>query len=225
MTSIDKAAIVWTIAIVVVGVAVAGMGDQLQSQSPAMTPTTGVEKESADTTQPTISKPTMTGWDRVESVQDPGVGHETHELAIILPPSDKVYSGTIQYDASEPIQLVTLHGPLGSGEDNGQPIWTPDGKTKFALTFVDQKKSRGSWNFAGNALAVHTMKTTPFTTDYKLDYEESKISDTVMSGVVESIIDPGVGHESHSLAIIIPPSEYIHTGILSYSAYEPIQLV
>ncbi len=225
MTSIDKAAIVWTIAIVVVGVAVAGMGDQLQSQSPAMTPTTGVEKESADTTQPTISKPTMTGWDRVESVQDPGVGHDTHELAIILPPSDKVYSGTIQYDSSEPIQLVTLHGPLGPGEDKGQPIWTPDGKTKFALTFVDLGNSRGSWQFAGNALAVHTMKTTHLITDYKLDYEEASVSDTVMNGVVESIIDPGVGHQSHSIAIIIPPSEKIHTGILSYSASEDIQLV
>jgi len=226
MTSIDKAAIAWTIAIVVIGVGIASLGGQLQSSTaPAMTPTMGVEKESADTMQPTMSKPTMAGWDRVESAQDPGVGHESHQLAIILPPSDKVYSGKIQYDSSEPIQLVALHGPLGPGEDNGQPVWTPDGKTKFALTFVDQKKSRGSWDFAGNALAVHTMKTTPFTTDYKLDYEESKISDTVMSGVVESIIDPGVGHESHSLAIIIPPSENIHTGILSYSASEPIQLV
>ena len=225
MTSIDKLAVVWTIAIVAIGVGIALLGDQLQSSTaPPSTPTMEVEK-AADTTQPTISKPIMKGWDRVESVQDPGVGHETHQLAIILPPSDKVYSGKIQYDASEPIQLVTLHGPLGPGEDNGQPIWTPDGKTKFALTFVDQKKSRGSWDFAGNALAVHTMKTTPFTTDYKLDYEESKISDTVMTGVVESIIDPGVGHESHSLAIIIPPSEKIHTGILSYSASEPMQLV
>jgi plastocyanin len=226
MTSVDKAAVIWTMAIVVIGVSVALLGDQLQSSTaPDYTPTMEAEKESADTMKPTVSKPTMVGWDRVESGQDPGVGHESHQLSIILPPSDKVYSGTIQYDASEPIQLVALHGPLGPGEDNGQPIWTPDGKTKFALTFVDNKKSRGLWDFAGNALAVHTMKTTPFTTDYKLDYEESKISDTVMRGVVESIIDPGVGHESHSLAIIIPPSENIHTGILSYSASEPIQLV
>jgi len=226
MTSVDKAAVIWTMAIVVIGVSIALLGAQLQSSTaPDYTPTMEAEKESADTMKPTVSKPTMVGWDRVESGQDPGVGHESHQLSIILPPSDKVYSGTIQYDASEPIQLVALHGPLGTGEDNGQPIWTPDGKTKFALTFVDQKKSRGSWNFVGNALAVHTMKTTPFITDYKLDYEESKISDTVMTGVVESIIDPGVGHESHSLAIIIAPSEKIHTGILSYSASEPIQLV
>ena len=44
-------------------------------QPPDYTPTTGVEKESADTMKPTMSKPTMAGWDRVESVQDPGVGH------------------------------------------------------------------------------------------------------------------------------------------------------
>lgn len=228
MTAVDKAAIAWTIAIVAVGVAIAGMGDQLQpSATPAAPSSTQMEmeKQTADTTKPTVSKPTMAGWDRIESVQDPGVGHESHQLAVILPPSDKVYSGTIQYDASEPIQLVTLHGPLKAGQDKGQPIWTPDGKTKFALTFVDQKKARGSWDFAGNALAVHTMKTKPFITDYKLDYKESKVSATVMSGIVESIIDPGVGHESHSLAVIIPPGEKIYTGTLSYSASEPIQLV
>ena len=227
MTAIDKAAIAWTIAIVVVGVAIASVGDQLQTSTPASPASTSpaVEKESASTMKPTVSKPTMVGWDRAESVQDPGIGHETHQLAVILPPSDKVYSGTINYDASEPIQLVALHGPLGPGEDNGQPIWTPDGKTKFALTFVDDGKSRGSWQFAGNALAVHTMKTTPFIVDYKLDYKESSVSNTVMNGVVESIIDPGIGHETHSLAVIIPPSEKMYSGILSYSASEPIQLV
>jgi len=226
MTAVDKAAIAWTIAIVAVGVAIAGMGDQLQiSTTPTATsPPMETEKESAET-KSTISKPTMAGWDRIESVQDPGIGHESHQLAVILAPSDKVYSGTIQYDASEPIQLVTLHGPLKAGQDKGQPIWTPDGKTKFALTFVDQGKARGTWNFAGNALAVHTMKTTPFITDYKLDYKESKVSKTVMNGIVESIIDPGVGHESHSLAVIIPPGENMYTGTLSYSASEPIQLV
>jgi plastocyanin len=228
MTAIDKAAIAWTIAIVVVGVAIAGMGDQLQGTSAPAAPTyapTEMEKESAETMESTISKPTMAGWDRIESAQDPGIGHESHQLAVILAPSDKVYSGSIQYDASEPIQLVTLHGPLAAGEDSGQPIWTPDGKTKFALTLVDQNKARGSWDFAGNALAVHTMNTETFITDYKLDYKEQRVAKNVMNGVVESIIDPGVGHESHSLAVIIPPSEDIHTGILSYSASESIQLV
>ena len=48
----------------------------------------------------------------ITSVQDPGLGHESHQLAIILPPSSNVYKGILTYDASENIQLVTLHGPL-----------------------------------------------------------------------------------------------------------------
>ena len=102
------------------------------------------------------------------SVQDPGVGHEGHQLAIILPPSENIYKGIVSYSTSENIQLVALTGPLADGEDNGQPIWTPDGKTKFALTFVDPGNSMGTWAFSGNALAVHTKNTTPFTVSYSV---------------------------------------------------------
>lgn len=224
MTSVDKAAIAWSIAIVAVGVGIAGAGMQ------GALPEIGISAPSptAPAMEPTktTTKTTIPGYERLTSSLDPGIGHETHQLAIILAPSNNVYSGTLRYDASEPIQLVSLVGPLGPGEDKGQPIWTPDGTTKFALTFVDPKKSNGEWNFAGNALAVHTMKTTPFIVDYKItNLTEKPISKTVMAGTVSSVIDPGVGHESHSLAVIIPPSEKIVTGTLSYSASENIQLV
>ena len=175
--------------------------------------------------EPSPIKPIMVGWDRLESAQDPGVGHEQHQLAIILPPSDKVYSGKLMYDASENIQLVTLHGPLADGEDKGQAIWTPDGETKFALTFVDPKNAKGEWQFAGNALAVHTKNPTQFIVDYKVDYKEKPKSDTVMTGTLQSVQDPGMGHESHQLAVILAPSSDMYSGILSYSASEPIQLV
>jgi hypothetical protein len=161
----------------------------------------------------------------IQSVQDPGIGHETHQLAIILPPSDKVYSGALTYSASEPIQLVALHGPLAEGEDTGQPIWTPDGETKFALTFVDSEANMGTWKFSGNALAVHTMNTNQFSVSYSVKYWESDMSDTITTGTIQSIQDPGIGHETHQLAILLPPSEDVYSGILSYSASEPIQLV
>ena len=119
---------------------------------------TAMQKEASETV--------MSGT--MESMVDPGVGHESHQLAILLPPSENVYSGTLTYSASEPIQLVALHGPLAEGEDNGQPIWTPDGETKFALTFVDNEASMGTWKFSGNALAVHTMNTDPFTVSYSV---------------------------------------------------------
>jgi len=246
MTTMDKAAIGWSIAIVAVGVAIAFAGQSGQMFTPELSipeapqpideatePTIEEEAQMADpfadiaekVKSGETAKPLKSGWERMESMQDPGVGHEQHQLAVLLAPSDKVYSGTLRYDASEPIQLVTLHGPLGPGDDSGQAIWTPDGETKFALTFVDPKKSSGEWKFAGNALAVHTMNPTPFTVDYKIDYTEVAQSKTVKTDTLESMQDPGVGHESHQLAIILAPSEKTYSGILSYSASEPIQLV
>jgi len=166
---------------------------------------------------------TVTGT--IDSMQDPGMGHESHQLAIILPPTDKIYKGVLSYSASEPIQLVALHGPLAEGEDKGQPIWALDDKTKFALTFVDKETNMGSWLFTGNALAVHTKNTEQFTTSYSVSYLEKEMSDTVSTATLESVKDPGIGHETHSIVIILPPSEMTYSGILTYSASEPIQLV
>jgi len=181
----------------------------------------------------TVEEPKMEmkphGWitatGTIQSMIDPGIEHETHQLTIILPPSDKIYKGILSYDASEPIQLVALHGPLAEGEDSGQPIWTPDGETKFALTLVDPEASMGSWLFTGNALAVHTMNEEQFTVSYSVSYLEKEMSDTVITGTLNSMIDPAIGHDTHSLAIILPPSEMTYSGILTYAASEPIQLV
>jgi len=220
MTSIDKAAIGWTIAIVAVAAGIAGVSLQSSDIDSTSAPESTVTMGDV-----TITKSAMFGMERTTSMLDPGIGHESHQIAILLAPSDKVYSGTLKYDASEPIHLVTLHGPLAEGEDNGQPIWTPDGETKFALTFVDQESAKGEWMFAGNALAVHTMFTNPFIVDYDIDYTEKRMSDTVMTGTLDSMTDPGVGHASHQLTVILPPSANTYSGIVSYSASEPIQLV
>lgn len=161
----------------------------------------------------------------VTSAQDPGQGHESHQLAIILPPSDKVYRGIIAYTSSEDVQLVALHGPLKAGEDKGQAIWSPDGKTKYALTFIPQNTSAGTWAFAGNAIALHTMNEEEFTASYTVAYRERTLSDTVQSKTITSIQDPGLGHESHQLAIILPPRSYAYFGTLGFSASENVQLV
>ena len=76
----------------------------------------------------------------ITSIQDPGQGHEDHQLALILPPSQNTYRGHLTYTASENVQLVALHGPLKEGMDKGQPIWTTDGKKKYGLTFIDNGK-------------------------------------------------------------------------------------
>jgi len=74
----------------------------------------------------------------------------------------------LTYSASENVQLVALQGPLTDDEVMGQSIWTPDGKTKFALTVVDQQNKMGTWMFTGNALAVHSFNTDPFAVTYSI---------------------------------------------------------
>ena len=186
----------------------------------------------------------LTQSGNISSMIDPGVGHESHSLAIILPPSESKYSGTLFYNADEPIQLVSLRGPLAPGEEKGLMTWTPDNETFFELTFVNNNNAQGSWQFSGNALAVHTMNTDGFDIGYYVRYtmsnapvaqvpvkasvvEEPKVSIGTQrtSGTITSMIDPGVGHESHSLAIILPPSENTYSGTLAYAASENIQLV
>lgn len=171
-----------------------------------------------------------TGSGTATSSQDPGAGHESHQIAILLPPSEKIYVGKITFSASEPVQYVSLIGPLEEMDIGGQPIWSPDDETTFALTFVDNGLRSGGWYFAGNALALHTKTTTPFTVTYSLAYAEVPAGvypkGTVSSGTVTSIPDPGQGHESHSLALILPPREIPYQGgVLAYSASEVIQLV
>ena len=164
------------------------------------------------------------------SQQDPGLGHEAHQIAVILPPTDKVYVGKVTFSASEPVQYVTIHGPLAEGESGGQPIWSPMGDTTYALTFIDNGAKSGGWFFAGNALALHTMHETPFTATYSVAYAEVDPGvypkGTVESGTVTSMQDPGLGHEQHSIALILPPRDIPYQGgVVAYSASEDIQLV
>jgi len=172
----------------------------------------------------------LTASGTITSEQDPGQGHEAHQIAVILPPTDKVYVGKVTFSASEPVQYLTIHGPLAEGESRGQPIWSPMGDTTYALTFIDNGEQSGGWYFAGNALALHTKTTNPFTATYSVVYAEIDPGvypqGTVATGTVESIQDPGIGHEEHSIALILPPRDIPYTGgVVSYSASEDVQLV
>jgi hypothetical protein len=188
---------------------------------PTTPPTTIPESMPQSTSMPAW----ITKASTVTSVQDPGQGHESHQLALILPPSDKIYTGVISWASSKPLQIVELTGPLNQGDDKGQPIWTTDGKTKFALTLVNVNATTGSFSFTGNALALHYPKPDAFTVSYSVSYMESSTTDTAKSGTLTSVQDPGQGHESHQLALILPPSDKAYHGVLTYSASEPVQLV
>lgn len=132
-------------------------------------------------------KDLIEGYDRVVSKVDPGLGHENHQLAILLPISDKEYSGTVTYSASEHVQLVSLKGPLTPGDEKGKMSWTPDGATFYELILVNDSSVFGKWSFVGNGLALHTYSKTPFVVDYKLEYFESKAIPLLTNNSVNDI--------------------------------------
>ena len=103
------------------------------------------------------------------SSQDPGQGHESHQLAIILAPNEgTIYDGSLTYAASEPVQLVVLH-EIPKTQAIGQPTWTVDGDTVYGLSLISPGTSAGSFEFTGAALALHTPTPDEFSATVSVD--------------------------------------------------------
>jgi len=105
----------------------------------------------------------------ISSSQDPGHGHENHQLALILSPNEgTLYDGSMTFTSSEPVQIVVLH-ELNSLESKGQPIWTVDGNTVYGLSLIDLQKKSDSFEFTGAALALHSTNSKEFTATVSVD--------------------------------------------------------
>ena len=104
----------------------------------------------------------------IQSIPSALLRNASEQLAVIIPPSTtNQYSGKLTYTASQNVQLVVFHGPLGSGEGKGQRIWSPDnGKTRYALTDINPGNNMGNLVFAGNGLVMRSSSDKPFTVSY-----------------------------------------------------------
>ena len=105
----------------------------------------------------------------ITSIQDPGQGHESHQLALILSPSEgTIYDGSFTFTASTPVQMVVLH-EINENDAKGQPTWTIDGKKIYGLSLIDKEANSGSFEFTGAALALHSPNSQKFTSTISLD--------------------------------------------------------
>ncbi len=105
----------------------------------------------------------------ISSLQDPGQGHESHQLALILSPSEgTIYDGSMTFTASEPIQVVVLH-EINENDIKGQPTWTIDGKKIYGLSLIDKGERSGSIEFTGAALALHSTNSQEFSATVSVD--------------------------------------------------------
>ncbi len=105
----------------------------------------------------------------VTSMQDPGIGHTSEQLAIVLPPNNgSIYHGSLTYSSSQPLQVVILH-QISKDDSKGQPTWSVDGRTLYAETIIDSNSNGGSLDFTGTALGLHSTNSSQFTATVSVD--------------------------------------------------------
>jgi hypothetical protein len=130
--------------------------------------------------QPEIGQ-TIAWQGTVSSFKDPLKGHESHQVAVILPPREDqaVYSGVISFIASKPVEVVTLHdytlGNMTIPEKFGVVMkaptpWREGGEVATAMMALDYPKNTPTFSanvpFAGNALGLHTTNGDQFVATY-----------------------------------------------------------
>ena len=133
-----------------------------------------------NTTQPEIGQ-TIVWQGTVSSFKDPLKGHESHQVAVILPPREDqaVYSGVISFIASKPVEVVTLHdytlGNMTIPDKFGVVMkaptpWRQGGEVATAMMALDYPKNTPTFSanvpFVGNALGLHTTNGDQFVATY-----------------------------------------------------------
>lgn len=105
----------------------------------------------------------------ITSSQDPGQGHENHQLALILSPNEGTfYDGSMTFTSSEPVEIVVLH-KINSNDAKGQPTWTIDGNIIYAISLINLNTKSDSFEFTGAALALHSPNSKEFTATVSVD--------------------------------------------------------
>ena len=146
----------------------------------------------------------------ITSSQDPGQGHENHQLSLILSPNEgTIYDGSMTFTSSEPVQVVVLH-EITSQESKGQPTWSVDGKTIYGLSLIDLQKKSGSFEFTGAALALHSPNSKEFTTTVSVDgWIRGQPTEVIMQKIELEKEEPSLLLSKTNVPAIIP----MHKGI------------
>ena len=114
----------------------------------------------------------------VFSVQDSMPGHSAHQLALLIPPEEHVlYSGTLTYTASKPVEVVVLHeySPTQEPDKAHDVLFVGQiGEKNYAISVLQFPNTApitdsATVPFTGSALALHTLNGEPFTATFSLN--------------------------------------------------------
>lgn len=149
----------------------------------------------------------------IVSSQDPGQGHENHQLALILSPNEgTIYDGSMTFTSSEPVQIIVLH-EISPQESKGQPTWTVDGKTIYGLSLIDLQKNSGSFEFTGAALGLHSPDSKEFTSTVSVDgWIRGQPTEVIMQKIELEKEEPSSLLSRTSVPAVIPMHKGIYEG-------------
>lgn len=126
------------------------------------------------------------------STKDPLPGHSSHQLVMAVPPrtDGKIWTGTVSWTASKPVELVILHkydnASVTANQTFAKPLTAPFGGGEVAISLFkvpsNSPVNSGSANFAGNAVAFHTLNGAKFIVTYTADARAESVSGSSSSG-------------------------------------------
>ena len=153
--------------------------------------------------------------------------NQKHDMILILPDTGKLYEGVLTYSATTDVQPVTFIGPVNITDDKkGQLIASMDGgNIWYAVSTKEADQKMGTWQFAGNAIAVHTTSETPFIGNYTVVYRELNPSEINKAETITSTASQVVGNNTGQVSWILSPSSKYNTGTISYSSSDNIQFL
>jgi len=148
----------------------------------------------------------------ITSSQDPGQGNENQQLILVLSPNkDTLYDGSITFSSSEPMQVAILH-EISANEAKGQPTWTVDGNTIYALSLIDPVTKSDSIEFTGAALALHSSNSKEFTATVSVDgWIRGQPTEVIMQKI-EPEKNPSLLLSRANVPATIPMHEGLHDG-------------
>lgn len=148
------------------------------------------------------------------SSQDPGLGDSNEQLAMILLPNNgTLYTGTLTYTASEPVQVVILH-QIDKSDSKGQPVWTVDNNTIYAETIINSDSNGGTLDFAGSAIGLHSINSTQFTVTASLDGWIRGTTPEFLQNNIQVISENNLKSSRAEISVNIP----IHKGLYNGSS-------
>ena len=149
----------------------------------------------------------------ITSSQDPGQGHDNHQMALILSPNQgALYDGSITFTSSEAVQIAILH-EINPQDAKGQSVWTVDGNTSYGLSLIDAGEKSGSLEFTGAALALHSMDSKEFTATVSVDaWIRGQPPEVIMQKIELEKEDPSLLLSRTNVPATIPMHQGIFEG-------------